>query len=158
MRDMLAPVSNRAPYKLTEEFISNLINDIHDIISKNEFFWLGDLAVKHGMHRNRFSEIAARNEEFAHAYEALKQHQENMIVKGAFGKRIDSTMAIFALKNISGWRDRQELEHSGPDRQPLQGNAPVSIQVITVEPTKASISVKEEEPQTEVVECQPTSE
>ena len=80
----------------------------------------------------------------------MKQHQENMIVKGAFGKKIDSTMAIFALKNIAGWRDKQEFEHTGPNGEALSGPAPVNIKIITVEATRTDS--KEAPTRTVVVE------
>lgn len=44
------------------------------------------------------------------------------IVENAYEKRLSgnaATGAIFALKNF-GWRDRQELEHSGRDGGPIE--------------------------------------
>ena len=76
----------------------------------NVNFWLGDFAVERGYCRQRLSEFAESNEKFSDTLKKAKQIQENKIVKGALLNKFNPAMAIFALKNVAGWRDKKEME------------------------------------------------
>lgn len=60
-------------------------------------------------------EFAETDENFAEAFLLAKQAQENWLVLGAIKKKIDTTMAIFALKNVAGWRDKTEVNQPNGD-------------------------------------------
>lgn len=97
----------RTPVKrrYTEEFVKALGERLLIWAEDPEDFWLGSFAVKNGMSRPRLQEIASVNQNFNLIYEIAKQAQENKLVVGALGGKINNTMAIFALKNVSGFRD-----------------------------------------------------
>lgn len=51
--------------------------------------------------------------EFSDAYKRAKELQHEIIIKGALIGAYNATFSIFAMKNIAGWRDKTEVEHSG---------------------------------------------
>lgn len=52
--------------------------------------------------------------ESADLVELCKLKKESALESGALSGAINTTMAIFSLKQL-GWTDKQSLEHSGPD-------------------------------------------
>lgn len=99
--------------KYTAEYVHKLGEELLAWLEVPANFWLGSFAVEKKMARARLQEIASTNEEFNQIYEIAKQTQENKIVLLAMEKKIDTTMAIFALKNVAGWRDKSEQTFSG---------------------------------------------
>lgn len=96
----------RAPKTtFSDEFIEMLTRDLWAWADATELIWIGSFAAKHKLHRQRLSEMAGYNVEFRKAYEYAKQKQENFLVLGALGKKLEQAMAIFALKNVAGYRD-----------------------------------------------------
>jgi hypothetical protein len=73
-------------------------------------WWLGEFAVKNNLYDEALSEFAGKNEKFAKTLKKAKQVQKNRIVLLSMLNKINTTMAIFALKNVSGWRDMPEAE------------------------------------------------
>ena len=99
--------------KYTDEYVKKLGEKLLIWIKDASNLWLGTFAAENSMSRARLQEIASVNDHFNSIYEEAKQIQENKLVVGALSKKIDVTMAIFSLKNVAGWRDKQELEHFG---------------------------------------------
>jgi len=58
------------------------------------------------------------NEKFSLALKTCKDTQESRLFKIGLTSR--SPMPVFALKNVAGWRDKQEVEHSGKDGGPIE--------------------------------------
>lgn len=52
------------------------------------------------------------NTMMSNAIKALIEKKESQLERKALSKEIDKTMAIFSLKQL-GWRDVQEINHSG---------------------------------------------
>lgn len=102
--------------KFTEQFIRQLTENLKLWIQDERNYWIGKFAEQNHIHRQRFVEIAEINEDFSYIYELAKQCQENrLFMKSAEGE-LDHTMAIFALKNVAGWRDERHLKAEGlPD-------------------------------------------
>ena len=50
--------------------------------------------------------------EFSDAYKRAKDLQEANLVEGAMAGAYPPAFSIFTAKNVLGWRDRQEVEHS----------------------------------------------
>lgn len=65
-------------------------------------------------------EWCKEHEEFSVAYKKAKAIQLDRMVKGSIAGTYNSAGAIFALKNLHRWTDKQEV--SGPDGGPLQVN------------------------------------
>lgn len=53
------------------------------------------------------------NETFLVAHARAKEIQEERLAEGGLNGELNATMAYNALKNVAGWRDKQEIEHSG---------------------------------------------
>jgi len=51
--------------------------------------------------------------DFLEAYKKAKTYQENFLMQNALHRRYDTGFACFTAKNIMGWRDKTEVEHSG---------------------------------------------
>ena len=51
--------------------------------------------------------------EFSDAIKKAKLRCENWVEEGALSNKVNATSAIFNLKNNFGWKDKQEMEHSG---------------------------------------------
>lgn len=69
--------------------------------------------------KNRYPEFKAAYEEgLDHAF----HFWERIGMAGMTGKikNFNATVWIFTLKNRFGWRDRQDIEHSGPDGKPIE--------------------------------------
>jgi hypothetical protein len=65
--------------------------------------WLKDFAISEMIGKQRLSEFAAKNEYFNFIFEICKDRQESILFHlGLLGK---SSMPIFALKAVMGWRD-----------------------------------------------------
>lgn len=58
-------------------------------------------------------EWRAAHTEFSEAWEKAKAIQLEQMVQGTMAGIYQPAGAIFALKNMHGWRDRTEIEHSG---------------------------------------------
>lgn len=54
-----------------------------------------------------------RYPEFSYAYKRAKDHQERILVENALKGGYQANFAIFTAKNVIGWRDKHEHEHTG---------------------------------------------
>ena len=95
--------------KYTPERVEGIRIKLLEWIETSHVLWLGKFAQDNGFHRDRLLEMAEGNETFAEAFMLAKQAQENWLVLGAIGKKLDCGMAAFALKNVAGWRDQNVL-------------------------------------------------
>lgn len=75
--------------------------------------FMTEFASKRGYARQRLTEFAQASEKFSDALKRMKDIQEYKIVIGALAGKLNPTFAIFTLKNVAGWRDRQEIQHGG---------------------------------------------
>ena len=104
-------------HKVNQHFTLNEIEHIADLLyewfNKKEEgqpsqIWLKDFCIEHFISKNRLSEFREKSEYFEYIYCICKDIQESKLVKIGMSKRANATMAIFALKNVAGWRDRTE--------------------------------------------------
>ena len=58
-------------------------------------------------------EWVARYPEFSDAYKRAKELQEALWINNSMKGLYNPAFTIFTGKNIFGWRDKQEIEHSG---------------------------------------------
>ena len=103
------PKKRSSPWKFTPEFIAPLAVKLTEWMAVKENWWLGDFAFDNGFNRHRMVEFAEENAEFAKVFEIAKQWQENKLAKMGISKNFNTSMAIFALKNVAGWRDITDL-------------------------------------------------
>lgn len=81
-------------------------------------FWLKEFALERGYHSSYFAGFAEKSEHFAKALKRAKDQQEINLCRYAMIKGANQSFAIFALKNIAGWRD--SIEHLGNKDNPLE--------------------------------------
>lgn len=79
----------------------------------NELPTLAGFASVIGVHRDTLNQWEKSHPEFSDAVKRAKAHQERILVSNGLSDRYNSTMTIFALKNLADWKDRQQTEHSG---------------------------------------------
>ena len=72
-----------------------------------------------GVTRNTLLNWCEVHPEFLSAYQSAKGLQEQALVAHTLAGRFNATFAGLTAKNILGWRDRQDLEHSGPNGGPI---------------------------------------
>jgi hypothetical protein len=69
--------------------------------------WLKDFAIEKRMTRQRISEFKEKSEYFNHIYDICNQIQESRLFR--MGLTAKTAMPIFALKNIAGWSEKQDI-------------------------------------------------
>lgn len=103
---------NGRPKKYTDELIEQYADDLIDWFSQPANFWLKDFAIAKGFSWDSFKEVGTKNEKFILALKKARDMQESKLVKMGFSKKFNPAMAIFALKNVAGWRDKTETDLS----------------------------------------------
>lgn len=83
------------------------------VTEATDFKSLAGFAVKIGVHRETLLNWTKEHPDFFDAYKLGQDHQEQFLSVNANKGLIPPVMAIFTLKNVSGWRDKKEVEHSG---------------------------------------------
>lgn len=111
-------MSNIGPNKYTPEFVNKLTQDLVEFMKSKEGIWLKDFAIKNGIPAEYLSRLAKDHPEFAKALQMAKDLQESKLLKGGLSGKFPTAMVIFALKNVAGWRDRQDVTS---DDQALKG-------------------------------------
>ena len=94
------------------------------VVIPANFPTLSELANKIGVTRETLWHWAyAKNEDgtpkypdFFNAYKRAKDHQERILVENGLLGAYKGNFAIFTAKNVLGWRDKQNIEHSGGDK------------------------------------------
>ena len=104
----------KGPSKYTEEYLEKLADKLDKWIKVETNYWLGEFAVENEMDRHTLADLAGDEErckKLFDTYKKAKQVQENRLVKKGQSKSGNVAFTIFTLKNVSGWRDKQEIEH-----------------------------------------------
>lgn len=65
------------------------------------------------VHRGTINQWAESHPEFSEALKKVKEHQERILVTNMMSGLYVTAGAIFAAKNIIGWRDQVDHKHSG---------------------------------------------
>jgi len=109
--------SGPPPSKYTREFIEKEAIAFFDWFREPENIYFKRFALERGYSPDMLSEFAKKSEVFARAYTFAKGYQECKIVEGALFNRLNSNFAKFAMSNLSGWSDKQQI--SGDATNPL---------------------------------------
>lgn len=75
---------------------------------------LSGFAIEYGIHRQTMHEWAGVHAEFSDAMNAFKEIQEWVVARMVTHGAYPPAVGIFMLKNLAGWRDKQEIELEGP--------------------------------------------
>lgn len=103
----------KGPHTYTTEYCEELADKLLIYANEAPIPFLKDFCFKNGIPSGDFSEHAVKNEKLFGAYKVFKDKAEANLVIGALENRFNASMAFNTLKNISGWRDKTEHEHSG---------------------------------------------
>lgn len=66
-----------------------------------------------GVSRDTLDEWCKVYPEFSDAYKAAKLRQEEILVANGLQGNYEQTFTIFTMKNVCGWRDKHDVEHTG---------------------------------------------
>lgn len=102
------------PEKYTQTFIENEAVALRAYIpTATPFPFLKDFCYARGYGSQHISVFAQKNKNFFEALNIFKDAQETKLVFGGITKTFDGWFTFQTLKNVAGWRDKTELEHSG---------------------------------------------
>lgn len=122
---MAAPKGNKfaegnsgpPPSKYTREFIEKEAVAFIEWSRNPDNLYFKRFALERDYPPEVLSQFAEKNEVFAQAYRLSKAWQECKIVEGALLNKLNSNFAKFAMTNIAGWTDKQQI--SGNAANPL---------------------------------------
>jgi hypothetical protein len=100
------------PVKYTEARIAEICDLLLTYIANSDIPILAEFAYQNSIPRQKLYELADKSERLYDAIKTAIDKKEAQLEKLALQNKINHTMAIFSLKQL-GWRDKQELEHSG---------------------------------------------
>jgi hypothetical protein len=96
------------PIEWTKKRKADLLADFLAYIEESDIPIEAEFAYMHGMSKSYLYSFP----EFSEPIKlCVTKKEANLQVKG-LNREIDTTMAIFSLKQL-GWKDKQEIEHSG---------------------------------------------
>lgn len=79
----------------------------------NDLPTLAKFAANINVDRDTIHQWTKDHPEFSDAYKKAKVLQEHHLVTCGLNSLYNGPFAIFAAKNIIGWRDKQDIEHTG---------------------------------------------
>lgn len=94
---------------------------------------LSGFAVSIGVGRTTLTYWANDNPDFSDAMEYFISVQDEVLSNNGLKGLYHAGFAGLVAKNLIGWKDKQDIEHSGPGRGPLQIQA---IRRIIIDPEK----------------------
>jgi hypothetical protein len=74
--------------------------------------FLEEFCERHRFATQRISELCDKSEIFSEAVKRFKDVQRKRIVIAAMANKINCAVAIFTLKNVSGWKDSPLIDQS----------------------------------------------
>jgi len=101
----------------TPELIKALADDMLDWFRADESrIWLQDYFNERLISRNSITRILGRDNYFAEIYTICKSIQESRLFHAGFRSEGNINQVIFALKNVSKWRNepKEEIEKEQP--------------------------------------------
>ncbi len=103
------------PTKIVKErfYYKNGDEKERDIEVANELPTIEKFCIDIGISKSTLHEWRKNNKEFSNAYNVARALQQDLWLKNGLKGLYNASFAIFAGKNMFGWRDKQELEHSG---------------------------------------------
>jgi hypothetical protein len=109
--------SGPPPSKYTQEFMEQEAKAFIIWFSNPNNIYFKRFALERGYPPDELANFAKKSEVFNRAYTFAKAWQECKIVEGALFNQLNSNFAKFAMANLSGWSDKQQI--SGNAANPL---------------------------------------
>lgn len=117
------------PVEWTEDRILELAAALEKWSQAHTSCYLETFCATHRTYPQRLSEFAEKNPKFAEALKVAKASCAAHLAEATAGGEMPPAFGIFALKQ-HGWRDKHEVEHSGPSG----GAIPFQVTVNLVKP------------------------
>lgn len=96
------------PPKVKESDMPELVERFRKYIEETDIPIIAEFAYKNELTKQYMAERV----EFSNLVKLCLQKKEAALEKGTLTGTLNPAMAIFSLKQM-GWRDKQEIEHSG---------------------------------------------
>lgn len=100
---------NRTPVKI--EYIKTADGKKECRETVCELPTLAGFAAYIGVCRDTLHEWSKQHAEFSDAIKRAQAHQEHILIQNGLTGRYHPAVAIFALKNLAGWRDKVEVDN-----------------------------------------------
>lgn len=122
----------KGPSKYTVEYVNRLADELLEYAETNPLPFFNKFALDRRIPPQSFSDDKAffNNPKFSESLKIAKGWLEYKIVVAGLAKKVDNAMAIFALKNVAGWRDKQ------PDEENKNNNIIINIVNARIETKK----------------------
>ena len=100
----------KGPWKYPDEFVEEEAIALIEYVDNHKTIpFECEFAPQRGYYSECLSRWAKRNESFRQALKHFKDVKEHRLVILGLADKVNTTMAIFALKNVSGWRDKKDI-------------------------------------------------
>lgn len=126
------------------DFVNGEAEALLSYVKESPLPYLKDFCNKRGYPSTRMSDFVRTSEKFCDAFIMAKDVIETKLFYAAITGKVNPTFAIFAMKNIAGWRDRFHFdlptlkEESRMDGQRLEmSEATVKQMIKTLEDTRS---------------------
>lgn len=113
---MAAPKGNKYAEKWTEETVLEKLSEIEVYAKKQTTLWLGSALVKAGLYFDVWDYWKTKFKDNAKVFRTTKKIEaifQDRLFSKALNGDVNSTVAIFGLKNNHGWTDKQETTLKG---------------------------------------------
>jgi hypothetical protein len=102
-----------------DSYLDKLADKLESFFPENPAkLWLFQFAIENNIPSDYLVDFAERNDKFMFALKKAKDWQTLRLTEKGFSNAANTGMAIFSLKNVSNWRDKQEL--SGDEKRPIK--------------------------------------
>lgn len=119
---MAAPKGNKFAEKWTEETVLVELQAIQKEAKKNTCHYLGTALSRRDLYPQIWSDWKTKfkkSKQVSEAIKAIESKLESKLFEKALSGDVNTTAAIFGLKNNHGWTDKQETTLKG-DSNPVQ--------------------------------------
>lgn len=118
-----APIGNKNAEKWTEKKALKLGNDLIDWLNakdeegedKGNIFFKEFLVIENDLYQEIIDYLCEKYKLFFNLIKRAKAIQETKLVKFGLADRLQTTMAIFVLKNHHDYKDRKEIDNKSSD-------------------------------------------
>ena len=98
--------------KYTTERIEKYADELLKYMKEPKNYWLKSFCISNDFHSEYLYRWAEKNEKMRKSLKKALEIQEEKFVRMGLSKHSNPAFVIFTLKNIAGWRDKQEIEQT----------------------------------------------
>jgi hypothetical protein len=125
----MAKMGPKGPMKYTPDFLEELTVKFNAYIDRTTIPFIKEFCFENNLNLDCIiRDCVSNSKDFKEAYHRLKYKQEVNLVRATLMGKTNPAMAIFCLKNVSGWRDQpaeenddemknRELEFAGVEKR-----------------------------------------